>query len=103
MGFSDSHVTVSLPEAFASGLDLDISCRQFDWQLSGLAQVCGSSFPQDLIHTTEHLYILDYGNSELRWQDDIESSQWLELLYPFTAVTDLFPSQSIAPRVAPAL
>ena len=38
-----------------------------------------------------------------RWQDDIESSQWLELLHPFTAVKGLYASREIAPRIAPAI
>jgi hypothetical protein len=36
------------------------------------------------------------------WQDDIDSSQWLELLHPFTAVKELHISkftQSIAPAL----
>jgi hypothetical protein len=42
-------------------------------------------------------------SSPPRWQDDIESSQWLELLHPFTAVKALYISQEFAPRIALAL
>ena len=35
--------------------------------------------------------------------DDIESSQWLELLHPFTAVKHLYISSKSMPSVAPAL
>jgi hypothetical protein len=100
--FSDSRVTVSLPEP-SYGLVLGVSCRQSDWQLSALAQVCSSSFPHAFIPTVEHLYILEDESSRPRWQDDIENSQWLELLHPFTALKNLFLSKKFALRIAPAL
>jgi hypothetical protein len=50
----------------------------------------------------EHLYIRS-GLPRQRWQDDIESSQWLELLRPFTAVKGLYISREIVPRIAPAV
>jgi hypothetical protein len=37
-----------------------------------------------------------------RWQDDIENSQWLEVLQPFTALKDLYVSTEFLPRFAPA-
>ena len=37
------------------------------------------------------------------WQEDIENSQWLEVLRPFTAVKDLYVSLNLTPRIAPAL
>jgi hypothetical protein len=106
--FSNSHVHIWLPGPIGLGLELGISCRQSDWQLSAVAQVCSSSFPQAFIPTVEHLYIredyiLEEGSSQACWQDDIENSQWLELLHTFTAVKDLFLSQKFAPRIAPAL
>lgn len=66
-----------------------------------MAQVC-SSFLQAFIPTLERLYI-ENGSSQPRLQDDIENSQWLELLGPFTAVKDLFLTNELAPRIAPAL
>jgi hypothetical protein len=101
--FSHSSVTVSLPGPFQYGLESRISCRQSDWQLSALAQVCISSFPHASISTVEHLYILEYGFSKPRWQDDIENGQWLELLHPFAGVKSLFLSQEFSPRIAPVL
>ena len=105
--FSDSHVWVRFPfpQTSDGALELGISCSPSDWQLSCLAQVCGSSFPEALIPAVEHLYILKHRSSQsrLRWQDDIESSQWLELLHPFTAAKGLYISQEFAPRIAPAL
>jgi hypothetical protein len=101
--FCDWVVWVALPQTSGDGrLDLGISCRQSDWQLSSLAQVCSSSFPQTLISSVERLYI-ENRLSPWHWQDDIESSQWLELFHPFTAVKDLYLSLEFVPRIAPAL
>jgi hypothetical protein len=84
---------------------LRISCRQSDWQLSSLAQVCSSSFPQVLVPTgtVERLDICEMKYDRPRWQDDIEDSQWLEVLHPFTALKDLYVSREFLPRIAPAL
>jgi hypothetical protein len=65
-----------------------------------MAQLCSSFFPQALFPALEHLYILDYGSD---WQDDIENSQWLEVLRPFTVVKDFYISSTLIPRIAPAL
>ena len=100
--FSNERVLVWLSEPIDSGLEVGVLCRQSDWQLSAAAQVCSSSFPQAFIPTVEHLYIRET-RSLLWWQDDIESSQWLELLHPFTGVKDLFLSQIFASHVAPVL
>jgi hypothetical protein len=72
MILNDPHVIFSLFGPFQCGLELRISCRQSDWQLSALAQVCSSSFPHAYISTVEHLYILEKKISRPCWQDDIE-------------------------------
>ncbi len=51
----------------------------------------------------EQLYIREGSSVMLEWQDDIEDSQWLELLRPFTAVKNLYLSKEFAPRIAPSL
>jgi hypothetical protein len=107
--FHDWNVWVRLPHAFDGALELGISCRQPDWQLSSLAQVCSSSFPQALVPMLKHLYIhcvlyahsLDYSDN-VRWLN-VENSQWLELLRPFTAVKSLYIAHSFVPCIAPAL
>ena len=70
--FSGRSVQVSTID---EALVLAISCGQSDWQLSSVAQVCGSIF----IPAIEHLYIREAKYSPLSWQDDIETGQWLEL------------------------
>ena len=101
VNFSDSRVLVTT-ETFGVLLDLEISCSQSDWQLSSLAQVSSSSFLRDLIPMVEYLY---FENDWVlhRWQDDIEDSQWLELLHPFITVKDLYISEEFVPRIVPAL
>jgi hypothetical protein len=81
-------------------LDLGISCRPSDWQLSSIAQVIRSSIPA--LPALELLELRD--NHPLqRWQDDIENAQWLELLRPFSFVTGLVLSARLVRLVAPAL
>jgi len=103
MVISYSGVSVLVPGVVGRGLRLEISCGPSDWQLSSLAQVCGSSFPQTLITSLEHLHICHDEYSRLLWQDDIENSQWLELLQPFTALTNLHLSREFTPHIVPAL
>jgi hypothetical protein len=98
-----SGVSVLVPGLVGRGLRLEISCRPSDWQLSSLAQVCSSCIPRTLISSLEHLYICDDEHSQLRWQGDIENSQWLELLQPFTSMKNLYLSREFTPRIVPAL
>ena len=80
------------------GLYLGVSCTPPDWQLASLAQFCSSSLSP--LYTLEHLNIVSYRS---HWKDDIESTKWLELLYPFTSVTNLVLSGELIPIVAPTL
>jgi hypothetical protein len=100
--FSDVAIWVTLPQTCDERLELSIACKRSDWQLSSMTQLCSSSFRRVLIPAVEHLYIQS-GLLRLRWQDDIESGQWLEFFHLFTSVKDLYISQEFTPRVAPAL
>ncbi len=95
--------TLILPQTYGD-FELEIPCRQSDWQLSMLAQVCSSSL--NLVSSLEHLYIHEYKAIQRDrpcWQDDIENIQWLELLRPFTTVKALYLSRGITTRIIPAL
>ncbi|KAI9460449.1 hypothetical protein F5148DRAFT_1377375 [Russula earlei] len=81
-------------------LSLEISCREFDRQLASLAQVCSSSFP--LLSALVQLDITGYA-PQSRWEDDMETTEWLEFLAPFTAMKDLRLSDEVAPHVCQAL
>ena len=80
---------------------LRISCTKLDWQLSSIAQVCGSSLPP--FSTLERLDIREDSFPPHRQDDDVENTQWLELLRPFTALKDLHLVKDLARLVAPAL
>jgi hypothetical protein len=84
-------------------LQLGISCRKLDWQLSSLAQVCDSALPT--LSALEGLYLgpTIYALDLLPGQDKIENIQWLDVLRPFTNVKNLHLSEQVAPCIAPAL
>jgi F-box-like len=100
--FSELEVRITLSQTNNETLKLGFLSNRSEWQLSSLAQV-SSFFPQDLLHTVEHLRILENEYWRPDWQKDIESSLWLELLHPFIAVKDLRMSEGIVPRVTPTL
>jgi hypothetical protein len=85
MFFHDSAVSLTLlsQTAIYDGPKIAISCRESDWQLSSLAQVCASSVP--LLSTVEKLYIQSVPWPG-PWKNGIEKTQWLEFLRSFTAV-----------------
>ena len=103
VAFSHRNVAVTCTGTYLRNFSLGINCGQSDWQLSSLAQFCNSSFPEAFIPTVGHLYIYEKNYPQPDWQDDIEDSQWLEVLHPFTAVKDLFLSREFASRIVPAL
>jgi hypothetical protein len=86
----------------ASELDIDylliaISCREPDWQLSSIEQVCTS------FSTVEDLYI-EHRYQKLVWKNDaIENTLWLQLFLPFTAMKNLYLCKEFAPGIAAAL
>jgi hypothetical protein len=104
VSFSELDVGVAFKNASSSGirLTLIILCRQPEWQLSSMAQIC-ASFSRSSIHMVEELYIRERSHSILEWQDDIEGSQWLELLRPFTGVKSLCLPKEFAPHITPCL
>ena len=88
-------------EYFEEYFEVRILCREPDWQLSSLTQICTTSLP--LLTTTEDIFIYESKYSQLDWKDRVENIEWLDLLLPFTAVKNLYLSHQIAPRIAPAL
>jgi len=84
-------------------LKLQINCEKLDYQLSSLAQICSSSFP--LVSAMENLHIREGDNRLVSppLAVDMETSQWLEILDPFTALKNLHLTETIAARVCSAL
>jgi len=88
-----------------TSLTLTISCRELDWQLSSLSQVCNSILlalsTMDMEYPDLDLYIDCI--HPLLIEDDMENTQWLEFLHPFTNVEDLHLSLILPTCLAPAL
>ncbi|KAI0288888.1 hypothetical protein BC826DRAFT_1107407 [Russula brevipes] len=100
MSFDRNYIELSLKKPGRIGLQLTILCRAPDWQLSSLAQVCNS--PPLSLCNLERLEICGASRSPC-WQEDVEHTQWLELLHPFTTVKSLSLSKEFTPRIVPAL
>ena len=98
--FNDNFAIVGY-QRWSGTLAISISCKEPDWQLSSIEQVCNSSFRP--ISTVEVLYI-EHRYRRLVWKNDaIENTLWLQLLHRFTAVRDLYLSKEFAPGIAAAL
>jgi F-box-like len=86
-------------------LELQIESIELDDQLSSLFQVCNSFLP--LISAFEELGIREDEDEDWfslsGWRDDTETTQWLELLDPFTALKKLYLSVGIAQHFCDAL
>jgi F-box-like len=84
-------------------IEVRIPCRELDWQVSSMEQVCTSCLP--LLPALEDLHV--HENLRWReledWEDNIENALWLELLLPFTSVKNLYLSEYVARRIVPAL
>jgi hypothetical protein len=103
IAFSDDAVMVKFSSQTSDygALRVNIRCTASGWQLSAVEQVCTSSLPP--VSTLEDLYILEFPRRRPHWQDDVESTLWLDLLRPFVSLKNLYISKEFAPRIAPAL
>jgi hypothetical protein len=109
VAFKNDAARVNLSSRQASayeGLNVEISCRELDWNVLFMGQVCTSCLPPlSGLSTLEDLYI--YKSRiwpQSLWQGyDVEDTLWLELLHPFTAVKNLYLSEEIVQRIVPAL
>ena len=100
---ADAIASIKLSSKTSGGgkLTVEILCRELDWQVSSLEQVCTSSLPP--LSMLEDLYIYEDRYRQPVSEDNIDNALWLELLHPFTTVKNLFLSEKVAPRVVPAL
>jgi hypothetical protein len=97
--FAAARVILTSPAPGHEILDVGILCKESDWQVSSLEQVCTSTLLP--VSTSEDLYIHENPHSHPHWQDNIENTLWLELLQPFTTVQNLYLSKEFAPRILP--
>ncbi len=104
--FGDSTIDVELTYRSHGSGDaaprIGISCREPDWRLSSIAEVCNSSLPT--LSIVEDLYIERQRYLQPVWNSDtIGNTLWLELLVSFTAVKNLYLGEEFAPSIAAAL
>ncbi len=99
---NDVHIELDCEEKERprSRLTLRISCKWLDWQVSHLTQILGQS--PALVSNVGHLSIVK-DDLQPGWQDDMDDTDWLELLRPFTAVNTLHGSKQLAGHFALAL
>ena len=101
IGLDDGTASIELSSSkLDAHIKVRISCRELDWQLSFLEQVCTSSLPP--LSTLEDLYMRGRPWPQ-DWKDIIDYAQCLELLHSFTTVKNLYLSKELAPCVVPAL
>ena len=82
-------------------LSLTIHCKKLDYQVSSVTQVCRELSPY--LSFVEKLDMTPLREALLPLQDDMDSTQWLELFHPFIAVLSLWVTMELVPLVAPAL
>ena len=82
--------------------EVRISCRELDWQVSSLEQLCALHLSSPSV--LEDLYIYEHLTmGQPDWQDNTENTLWLELLHRFTTVKNLYISKEFAPHIVAAL
>ena len=102
VAFAADAINVIFPSPTGTGqLNVEILCKEPDWQLSALEQVCTPLFSP--VSMVENLYICEHPHKPPDWKDNIEDTLWLETLHPFTAVKNLFLSEMVASLFTPAL
>jgi len=80
---------------------LNIQWYTTDSQLSSLARSCSGLLPP--LPTLEHLGIYNSEFWSSQWPNEVEDTQWTELLRPFITVKDLALDEAFALSVASAL
>ena len=90
----------SLGHGQYKGLEVKIPCRELEWQVSSMEQICASCLPP---LPTLDLHIDGNPHYRQHWQGNVDNAMWLQLLQPFTSVKNLYLSEEIAGRIVPAL
>jgi hypothetical protein len=102
-----AYITLSSSESTVGhpNIVIYISCMQSEWQLSSLTEICATSSSRWALRlfSLERLYMSVEYAPPGHWHDDMENTQWQELLQSFAAVKDLYLSEELGLRVAQAL
>jgi hypothetical protein len=102
VSFLNCGASVVLSSETGNRLLLGFTCNQADWQLSSVAQLCGMSLHP--ISTSESLTVtINSADPQRFGQFDIDPSQWVELLYSFTNVKNLFLDEDVGLHITTAL
>ena len=91
---------LSLTSGKYENLKVRIPCRELDWQVSSMEQVCTSCLPP---LPTLDLHIDGNPYYRQHWQGNVDNVLWVRLLHPFTFVKNLYLTEEIAQRIVPAL
>jgi len=89
------------PRKTTAGFALRISCSRSDRQISSVVQTCSNNLT--LLSNVERLDIRGDECLLPDWQENINSTQWLDLLRPFIAVERLHISERLGPLIVDAL
>ena len=89
-------ISISFANASTSSpLRLQISCKQLDWQLSCMAQICHQFSP--FLFRVENLGINMIDSSS--GYDGVDGDQWLELVLAFSGAKDIRVTGEVATRI----
>ena len=86
---------------FGVVIELEIICREPDWQASSMAQMCSQLSP--LLSHVEQLDIREHTRGQERQGNGIDPMLFLELFHPFPAMQYLYIAGELRPLVARAL
>jgi hypothetical protein len=81
--------------------ELEIRCEEPGWQLSSMAEICNKHLP--FLSKVDQLNICGSSRIQPERKDEVDSSQWLELFRPFSAVRVLYVFRRLESVVAAAL
>ena len=98
--FSSSYINIILGP-LAGVVELRIGCREPDWQVWSMAQLCSQLYP--LLSHVEQLDVRELTRGQARQGNGIDPTQWLELLNPFPSVRCLHIYDELRPLVVRAL
>ena len=94
--FSATHIQI-----FLGRIELEVICREPDWQASSIAQLC--NWLSSCLSHVERLEICEDTPGQARQGNGIDPTQWFELFDLFPAVQDLYIHGQLRPLVTRAL
>jgi hypothetical protein len=79
---------------------LGTSCKQLDWQLSFVTQILSQL---SFLLSSVRSFDIESGDELATGEEDVDSTQWLELLRPFTHVTEVHVGEKLVQGIVQAL